>query len=728
MTDMFRMDKPQPRLFDETVQGVIGKPLDRPEGLLKVTGRAPYAAEVPEANMVHGVLVRSTITRGRLTGIDKSALEGLSGILGVIRSPEFVRNSAQGMANEAPIQPEDHVAYFGQPMALVVAETFEAARDGAHRLRLSYETEHAEIDPTTTSEIDTKPDSFGDLDSAMAQADVTIDQKYSTPGQVSAAMEPHASIAWWEGDNVTLRGSYQMLRFNRNELADSLGIDPENVRILSPYVGGGFGSKLGIGSEAVAAAIAARELGRPVRVVMSRQHVFDMVLRRSETHQRLRLAAKADGTLLGIGHEDRVSNLPGEEFSEPTAMATHFMYGGENRLYNHEIARIHRTPSGSVRAPGEAVGMLALESAMDELAEVAGIDPVELRLRNLPEKHPEKGVPFSSRRFEDCLREGAKEFGWENRTPTASRREGDWFIGCGMSGAGRANMLVPSEARVTLEGDRAIVETDMTDIGTGSYAILTQIAAELLGLPMDRVETRLGDTRFPGASGSGGSVGAGSSGSSVFLAAKKIRARLAEAMGCAEEDLTLQDGIARSGNIQKPLSELAATAMTEEGGIKPGAMGKEFFQAGFGAHFVEIGVNAITGEARVRRMLGVFSAGRILNEKTATSQCIGGMVWGLGAALTEELQHDPRTGGIVSRDLANYHVASHADVPMIDVRLLPERDDQANPMQAKGIGELGISGAGAAVTNAIYNACGVRIRDFPATPDKIIAGLEALGR
>lgn len=728
MTTHFKMDAPRARVLDATVQGAIGKPLDRPEGPLKVSGAAPYAAEVTAPGLATGVLVRATIAKGRVTVIDEAAARALPGVLAVLSGERFLRNPAQGGAGEAPVQGSGEVHYLGQPIALVVAESFEEARHAAQALRVRYEERPAEVDPETASEVDRPKKSQldqGDLERAMREAAASVDATYTTPAQSSAPMEPHASLASWEGDRLTLRGSYQMLKYNRAELADALGVPEANVRILSPYVGGGFGSKLGIASEAVAAALAAREIGRPVRVVMSRQQVFEGTMRRSETRQRLRLAADAEGRLTGIGHEDRVSNLPDESFAEPTAAATRFLYGGENRRLGKEVARVNRTCAGSVRAPGEAVGMLALECAMDELAVAMRMDPIELRLRNIPERHPEKGIPYSAHGLAECLRQGSEAFGWSERRPPASRREGEWWVGMGVAAAARTNILSESRARVTLRPDgTALVETDMTDIGTGTYAILRQVAAEMLGLDPARVEVSLGDTDLPPASGSGGSWGAASSGSSVFLACEGIRSAVARRLGCAAEDLTLKDGVATGGNLRRPLPEiLAGEALSEEGHIEPGQTMKGFAQSGFGAHFAEVGVNAVTGETRVRRMLGVFEAGRILNEKTARSQCHGGMIWGIGAALTEALEHDPRDGHVVNRDLAEYHLPVHADVPLLEVRFVETRDDQANPIQAKGIGELAISGAGAAIGNAIFNATGVRVRDFPATLDRILPHL-----
>ena len=728
MSDIFTMDEPQPRLLDETGQGILGTPMDRPDGKLKVTGRAEYAADAVPEGAAWGVLLRATISRGRVAGFDRDSVAGIDGFLDIVTDERLLRNPAQGQANEAPIQPGAEVHYHGQPIALVVAESFEAARDAAARLVVRYDVEDGvgtSPEHPMETEVD-EPETAGDFDAGWDAAEVTLDLTYETPAQVSAAMEPHAAVAWWEGDRVTVRSALQMLRFNKNELSDSLGLDPENVRILAPFVGGGFGSKLGIGSEAVAAAVASERLGRPVAVVLPRQTVFDAVLRRTETRQRLRLGARRDGTLTALAHDDWVSQLDGEDNTEPTAQATKFLWGAEAMHFQQTVRRASMTPAGAVRAPGEAVGMVALEAAMDELAVALEMDPVALRLKNIPEKHPMEDIPYSARRLADCLKEGARRFGWADKPARGTVSEGDWRIGWGMAAAARSNMLVRAAARVRLQGDCAVVETDMTDIGTGSYAILTQIAAEMLGLDPAHVKVELGDSDLPGASGSGGSFGASSAGSAVFLAAKTLRARIAEAMGCAADDLTLKDGVARCANRERPLAELIPDELVAEATIKPGETEETHFSAGFGAHFAEVAVNRWTGEVRVRRFESTVAMGRVLNEKTSKSQVIGGVIWGIGTALTEEQQHDPRTGHVVTRDLANYHVPAHLDVPgQIAVEILEERDDHANPMQSKGVGELGISGAGAAILNAIYDATGARLREMPATPDRVIAAMEA---
>lgn len=714
--------------LDAMVQGVIGEPLDRPEGPLKVTGRAPYAAEVLPEGVAWGFLVRAAVAHGKVSELAADAVRAMPGVLAVIADKRFLRNPAQGGAGKAPVQGVETVDYVGQPIALVVAESFEQARHAAQSLHPVFAAEAAVIDPEAPDarvELPKKDQSDqGDLDAAMREAAFSVDVTYRTPPHASAAMEPHAAVASWDGDRLELRGSLQMLVYNRKELADSLGIKPDKVRLLSPYVGGGFGSKLGVAPEAVAAAIAAQELDRPVAVVLTRQQVFETVMRRSETRQRIRLAADADGRLTGIGHESLVSNLPGESFSEPVEQATHFLYGGKNRRVVHEVARVHRTCAGSVRAPGEAVGVTVLENAMDELAEAAGIDPVELRLRNIPDRHPEEDKPFSSHTLARALRRGAEVFGWERRRAPGTVREGEWLVGLGMASAVRVNMLAEAQARVTLlPGPRALVETDMTDIGTGTYAILTQIAAEMLGLPPEAVETRLGDTDLPPGPGSGGSWGAASTGAAVLRACELLREMTAIRMGAEAADLTLKDGRAIAGNRSELLDSLIEPGWSAVGHVTPGNVNKAVRQATFGGHFAEVAVSAVTGEVRVRRMLGVFAAGRILNEKTARSQCFGGMTFGIGMALTEAIEHDPRDGHIVNRDLAEYHLPVNRDVPQLEVEFLHERDPWAGPLQSKGIGELSICGSAAAVTNAIRNACGVRVRDYPATLDKVLAGL-----
>ena len=716
------MDEPDRRnRLDHMVQGVIHTGMPRPDGPFKVSGTATYAHEDQPEGMLTGVMVPSPVPGGKMTGLNADEVRAMDGVRGVFWGPTFLRNPAQGTANEAPIQPDGEIFYVGQPVALVVADSFEQARDGAAAVRLEIDGREVvtDLSKAEVEEPEDKWDEQGDLDRAMEEAAFTIDHTYTTPGHNSAAMEPHAAIAQWDGQKLTVRGTLQMLKYNQNELADSLGLEASQVHLLTPFTGGGFGSKLGVSHEAVAAGHAAMELNRPVAVVLSRQQVFEATIRRSETEQRFRLAADAEGRLTGIGHVGTVSNLPDEDQAEPVTQATPFLYRGENRQTGIKVKRVHRLAAGSVRAPGEAVGITLLEIAMDELARKAEIDPVDLRRRNVPEKDPSDGREFSSNKLIEALDDGAKAFGWAARATGSS--DGEWLIGYGMSSATRVNLLGESHARVTLEDGKVLVETDMTDVGTGTYAILTQIASEMLGVDPAHVTVDLGNSDHPKSAGSGGSWGAASSGSSVFVACENLRGRIAEEMGVSEEDLTLRDGTATAANTQRDLSDFAAMAC--EGVIDSGKTYEDRRQATFGAFFAEVGVNRVTGETRVRRMHGSFAAGRILNEMTARNQCYGGMTFGIGMALTEELVFDSRDGHLVNNDLGEYHVPVHLDVPQLTVNFVEERDPYANPMQAKGIGELGICGAGAAVINAIFDATGVRVRDLPATMDKILPGL-----
>ena len=729
MTARLRMDAPDDRnRLDDMVQGVLGEPLDRPEGRLKATGRAPYSAEVLPEGLAYGVLVRATVTRGQLRDLGATAARAMPGVLALLSDPRMLRNPAQGTAGKAPVQGPDDVFYLGQPIALVVAESFEQARHAAQSLHPVFDVQEGRTEPEAPDLEPERPKAkqtdIGDVDAAMTKAAFSVDRIWRTPGHSSAAMEPHAAVAVWKGDTLELRGSYQMLKYNRNELADALGIKPKHVRLLAPFVGGGFGAKLGISHEAVAAALAARELGRPVMVVLSRHQVFEATMRRSETRQRIRLAAGPDGRLTGISHESLVSNLPGESYSENVAQATHFLYAGASRRVVHDIARVHRTCAGSVRAPGEAVGVTVLENAMDELAEATGLDPIDLRLRNIPARHPEEDKPFSSHTLAEALYRGAELFDWSRRK--APRRGPRWRMADRHrrrlggprqhadrgGGAGHAAALRPGAGRDRHDRYRhRHLRDPRPDRRRNARAASSRPSRSVSATPNCR--------RAPVPAAPGARRRAARRCSSL---ARSLRGRICKVLGCAADELTLKDGRAIAGNRSLPIAEvLAGEAWEATGHIEPGKTGKAVRQATFGAHFAEVAVSAVTGETRVRRMLGVFAAGRILNPKTARSQCFGGMTFGIGMALTEELVHDPRDGHLVNHDLAEYHLPVNRDVPQLEVEFLDERDPWASPLQSKGIGELSICGSAAAITNAIYNACGVRVRDYPATLDKILA-------
>jgi len=718
--------------LDRGVQDVLGKGIDRIDGVLKVMGEATYGYEHQVGDQVaYGYLITAPAAKGKVIGFDTDAARAVPGVLDIIiDDPRIPRQAAGFVPAKRGNAAIDH---WDQVIGAAIATSFEAAREAARAVRVEIEAETGRFDtlahvahasgPPADSRL--KDIAKGDIEAAMAEAAACIDQVYSTPHQVHAAMEPHASIAVWEGKKLTLYSSLQILGAAKAVLAGALRIEPGNVRIISPYIGGGFGGKM-LGPEAVMAAIAAERLGRPVKIAMARAQLFHNVYRRTDTHQRIRLAADNDGKLTAIGHDSVVSQGPDGGFMEPVALGTIALYAAAARHITHKVVTLDMVQAGAVRAPGEAVGMLALETAMDEMAEKLGRDPIDFRKLNEPAVDPMTGAPFSTRHLVECLDEGARRFGWANRSATpGSVRDGEWLIGMGVAAAVRINLMIDSEARVTLGTDgRATIETDMTDIGTGTYTILAQIAGESLGLPVHCIDVKLGDSDMPTASGSGGSFGAASAGSSVALACEDIVAELAKRMDAKPENMTLKDGHAIAGNRRVALDTLVGDVpLVATGKISQGSNARSFSQAAHGAQFAEVAVNAVTGAVRVRRMLGVFEAGRILNAKTARSQAIGGMIWGIGYALMEGLELDDRYGQFVNHDLGEYHVPVHADVPHLDVHFIEDVDRHANPIGVKGLGELTISGAGAAVTNAIYNACGVRVRDFPMTLDKVLAGL-----
>jgi xanthine dehydrogenase YagR molybdenum-binding subunit len=626
------------------------------------------------------------------------------------------------------------VSYYGQPVAFVVAESFEQARAAAYLVDVNYDRSSGKYElrtnlgearvpkPTDAPEADSE---VGDFTGAFASAAVQLDVTYTTPLQSHAMMEPHATIAAWDGDKLTLHTANQMLNQGQQVIATTLRMPVENVRLISPFIGGGFGGKLWVNADAILAAIASRQLKRPVKIALTRQQIFHVTTHRSNTIQRLRLATDREGRILAIGHDVFSGNLPSEQTYEGAALQTRTLYAGANRLTRHRLAPLDIPVASSMRAPGESVGLMALECAMDELAEKLSLDPVELRVRNEPSEDPEKHIPYSSRHLIACMQEGVRRFEWGKRNPKPGQiRDGRWLVGMGMAAATRGNPLLRSSANVRLDPNgTATVRMAMTDIGTGTYTILTQIAAEMLGLPTDHIRVELGDTDFPQAAGSGGSWGAGSSGSALFEACNALRKKLAQAAGMDPTTARFADGSIVSGEQSRKLVDLIGAGMEADGEIRPGRNNKDFSQQSYGAHFAEVGVDADTGEVRVRRMLGVFTAGRVLNAKTARSQAIGGMVFGVGAALHEEMTLDPRFGYFVNHDLAEYHVPVHADIPAIDAIFLAELDDKSNPLKSKGIGELGICGAGASIANAVYNACGARIRDYPITLDKLLSTL-----
>ena len=723
-----------PTLLDDN-PGIVGKPMDRVDGRLKVTGAARYSYEVPTEAPLYAVIVQSAIASGAIDSIDTAAAERAPGVKLVLTHHNTPVQGGGSHRMAAPQMTGPAIYNWGQPIALVVADTFEQARDAAFMVRTTYTAApvtadlHAAAATAKTpaaSGAEEADSQLGAFDSAFADAPVKLDVTYTTPVQSHAAMEPHATIAHWEGDTLVLHNANQMVSQSQAVVAHTLQMPVEKVRLISRFVGGGFGAKLWVCSDCILAAIASRQTGRPVKLALTRPQVFHVTTNRSDTVQRIRLAADRDGHLLAIGHDALSGNRTGEPGYEGAALQTRTLYAAPNRQTRHRLAGLTRPIASSMRAPGEAVGMLVLESAMDELAEQIGIDPIELRIRNEPAQDPEKKVPFSSRHLVACMQEGARRFGWDARTRPATRTDGKWLVGMGMAAAIRGNPLKESKARVRLDPDGVVVvQMSMTDIGTGTYTILTQVAASMLGVAANQVRVELGDSALPKAAGSGGSFGAGSSGAALYDACLKLRTAMAQAAGFDPAACRFENGTIISGETTRDIKGLApGGGLVANGEIDPGNNTREVSQQSYGAQFAEVGVDRDTGEIRLRRMLGVFTAGRILNAKTARSQAIGGMIFGVSAALLEDLVTDTRTGHFVNHNLAEYHVPVNADIVQLDAVFLPELDPYSNPLKSKGIGELGISGAGAAVANAVFNATGIRIRDYPLTLDKVLMGME----
>ncbi|MGK9174377.1 xanthine dehydrogenase family protein molybdopterin-binding subunit [Yokenella regensburgei] len=716
---------------------VISQPVNRIDGPLKTTGTATYAYEWHDTlpGVAYGHVVGSGIAKGRITSLDVQAAEAAPGVLAVI-THATAGALGKGEMNAAALLGGPEIEHYHQAIALVVANSFEEARAAAGLVKVDYAPEaghyHLAQEKTAVTEPpeDTPDNMTGDVERAFAEASVTLDAWYTTPDQSHMAMEPHASMAAWEGDKLTVWTSSQMINWWKNELAKTLNIAADNVRIISPFIGGGFGGKLFLRSDALLAALGARAVNRPVKVMLPRPFIPNNTTHRPATLQHIRLGADEQGHITAIQHLSWSGNLPGGA-PETAVNQTRFLYAGANRHTGLRLATLDLPEGNSMRAPGEAPGLMTLEIAIDELAEKAGIDPVEFRVLNdtqVDPAHPERF--FSRRQLIACLRTGAERFGWAQRHPRPAQvREGRWLIGMGMAAGFRDNLVGPSGARVHLDAQGVVtVETDMTDIGTGSYTIIAQTAAEMLGVPLKNVVVRLGDSDYPVSAGSGGQWGANTSTSGVYAACVKLRESIAHKTGFDPALAEFSDGQIHDGTRSVALTEATVDGpLTAEDTIEFGTLDKQFQQSTFAGHFVEVAVDSASGEVRVRRMLAVCAAGRILNPKTARSQVIGAMTMGLGAALMEELTVDTGRGYFVNHDMATYEVPVHADVPRQEVIFLDDTDPVSSPMKAKGVGELGLCGVSAAIANAIYNATGVRVRDYPIRLDKLLEKLPDAG-
>jgi xanthine dehydrogenase YagR molybdenum-binding subunit len=717
---------------------VIGQPVDRIDGPMKTTGTAPYAYDRHDVvpNQAYGYVVGSAIAKGRIASINLTEAKAAPGVLAIVTA-ENAGKLGKGNFNVARLLGGPEIEHYHQAIALVVAQTFEQARAAAALVRVDYVRAQGAYDLAAAKDSGKPAPGFGgpadsavgDFAGAFAAAPVQLDATYTTPDHAHAMMEPHASIAAWNGDKLMLWTSNQMIAWSVADMATTLGIAKDKVRLMSPFIGGGFGGKLWIRADALLAALGARAARRPVKVALTRPLMFNNTVHRPATIQRIRIGATKDGTITAIGHEGWSGDLPGGK-PEAAVFQTRMLYAGANRLTTTRLSVLDLPEGNAMRAPGEAPGMMALEIAIDEMAEKLGLDPIEFRIRNDTQVDPEKpDRKFSQRQLTECLKSGAERFGWNKRDPQSGKvRDGRWLVGMGVAAAYRGAPVMKSAARVRLDSRGIVtVETDMTDIGTGSYTIIAQTAAEMMGLPLHKVVVRLGDSTYPVSCGSGGQWGANSATAGVYAACVKLREAVAQKLGL-KGDAVFADGEVRSGDRRVPLAQAAGEAgLTAEDAIEFGDLAKKYQQATFGGHFVEVGVDAATAEVRVRRMLAVCAAGRILNPKSARSQVIGSMTMGIGAALMEDLVVDKRHGFFVNHDLASYEVPVHADIPYQEVVFLDETDPMSSPMKAKGVGELGICGVTAAVANAIHNATGVRVRDYPITLDKLLKELPEIG-
>ncbi|MFV9634462.1 xanthine dehydrogenase family protein molybdopterin-binding subunit [Mycobacterium neumannii] len=684
----------------------IGRRVTRLDGPAKVTGTADYAYEYAVENAAYLHPIQATIAHGRITTMDASPAETVAGVMAVLTVFDKLR-LADTSNGDLTILQGPQVHYRGQLIGAVVAESAETARHAAGLVQVEYDASPHDVELRADDPKLYAPEQVnagyrtdtaeGDADTALRDAAVVVDQTYSTPHEHNNPMEPHACIALWDNNTLTLWDSTQGVHVVRKEMATTFGLDPEQVRVIAKNVGGGFGSKGAPHSHNVLAVMAAQRVpGRPVKFAVTRQQMFDFVGYRTPTIHHLRLGAERDGTLTSVSHDVITQTATVKEFAEQAAVPTRMMYAGSNRKTSHRLAALDVPVPFWMRAPGECPGMFALEVAMDELAAACSLDPIELRIRNEPDVDPETGNPWSDRRLVECLQTGAERFGWASREPEPGTRcEGEWLVGTGVASAVYPAMIQPgNSARIEcVAPGRYAVAIGAVDIGTGTWTALSQIAADALGCELSAVDLQIGDTDLPAASVEGGSSGISSWGRAIVTAAQQFR----------------------HDHGDRPEVGVTTTAEAPENEEAP-----NFGMYSFGAHFVEARVSRYTGEIRVPRMLGMFSIGRAINPATLRSQLIGGMTMGLSMALHEESVRDPRFGHVVTRDLATYHISSHADVPAIEAMWIDDVDKHANPMGSRGAGEIGIVGSAAAVVNAVYHATGIRVRDLPVMCDALL--------
>jgi xanthine dehydrogenase YagR molybdenum-binding subunit len=733
---------------------IVGESVTRVDGRLKVTGAATYAAEFKVPNLASAVIVQSTIPSGKIVSIDTSSAQRLAGVISILTPNNAMKLPEKGKSAVNPpagrvmslLQDAD-VFYNGQPIAVVVAETLDQANNAASLIRVKYQPTPAKLDfkagfatsypPKKTK--DSPEENRGDVAAGLSQASIKIDEIYTTPIQNHNPMEPHATIAQWEGRRLTLYDATQYISGVKSTVAKTLGIPDEEVHVICPYVGGGFGCKGSTWSHVVLAAMAAKQANRPVKLVLDRPQMFGPVGARPQTHQHIVLGATADGKLTAIQHDVHAHTSTFEDFLEPSAVVTRMLYASPNLGTSHHLVPLSVGTPTFQRAPGEATGTFALEVAMDELAYKLNIDPVQLRLINYTDEDPQKKMPFSGKHLRECYQQGAERFGWAKRNPKpGSMRDVGLLIGQGMATASYpANRSAATAAVKFQPNGRVLVSCGTQDLGTGTYTIMVQVAADVLGLQPDRIDAKLGDSTLPKAPVSGGSQSAASVTPAVRVAAQQARLKLfsmasndpqSPLQGANSEGIDFKDGKlflksdpSKAEDFTVLMSRHPNDPVETTGSAEPEQSSQAFSKHSFGAVFAEVSVDPAVGTVRVRRVTGVYDIGTLLNKKTGKSQFIGGIVWGISLALHEQTHVDWRDGRVVNANLAEYHVPVNADIGDIDVSVINIPDLNFNPLGARGIGEIGITGVGAAVANAIYHATGNRLRDVPITPDKVLA-------
>ncbi len=706
-----------------------GNAIDRVEGHLKVMGMAKYASEFPIKDKVYAQGLNSTIAKGEIVSIDTSEAEKLPGVLKIItyKNAEKLKAFDKEMpeistTSIAPVLQTNKVHFYGEYVGLVVAETLEQAKYAARLVKFTYKKDanpaiHLDKLRAKAYKPNEKSDySRGDLKAGLAAADEKIDVTYNTPIEHHHPMELHAVIASWDNGKVTAYASQQIVNDATIAISDTFQIPKKNVRVVAAYVGGGFGSKLNVERHVIMAVMAAKMVGKPVQVTVTRQQMFTNTGLRQHNEQKLKVGAKKDGTLTALSHETLSHTSPTLEFQEACGLGTQMLYKVPNNFVTHRLVPLNIQTPFAMRAPGEATGSFALESAMDEMAWKLKMDPIDFRVKNDTQTDPSNNKPFSSRLLVECMRIGAEKFGWKDRKmKPRTNKKGNWLIGYGVSAASRAAPYLKTNAKVilTLDADKvnATVQMDATDIGTGSYTIIAQTASEYLGIPIEQVTVELGDSNFPVGPGSGGSWGAASFCNGAMAACENAIKTLKQNRNIKEEEKVELADLMKKNQLTK---------FEAEGSAGPSKEFEEHSVYSFGANFSEVWVDKDTGVFRIKRMVNVGAAGKILNPKTAYGQIIGGLTMGAGMAMAEQTRVEPNFGNFITRSFADYHVPVNLDMANIDVVFLPEDDKIANKMGVKGIGELGITSVAASIANAIFNATGKRMRDLPITPEKLI--------